>query len=217
MRSALAVLLLLVLAACDSATSTPDEIVEAESPTGPEAVAEALIDALRADDPSLAASLADPAQIPLLAIAEGLGTRGLNQLTPADLDLVASNFWSGFAAQLRTSLGTADLAVGEVAVVEVGASRFGVVELERPPDASIRRLVLRETPDGWLVDLVASFPFPLLGRFPEAADLARAADNQDLRDSLTAMEDSVLFVLEDPDVAPQLHQAAVAALESIGR
>jgi hypothetical protein len=209
--------LIMLLAACSGGAGSQDDSPDLGELADPEDVVAAVIEALNEDDPRRAADLSDAAQVPLLAIAEGLGARGLSQLTTADLDLVATNFWSGFAAQLRSSLGASDLVIGDMTIIEVGDSRFAVVDLERPADASVRRLVLRETVDGWVVDLVASFPFPLLARVPEAADISRSVGDAAFRRTLVEMEDSILLVLDDPDVAPQVHQAALAALESIGR
>ena len=209
--------LMVLLAACTGGAAGQDDPLDVGDLADPEDVVAAVIEAVRHDDPGRAAQLSDAAQVPLLAIAEGLGGRGLSQLTTADLDLVATNFWSGFAAQLRSSLGASDLVIGDMTMVAIGDSHFAVVDLERPADASVRRLVLRETADGWVVDLIASFPFPLLGRIPEAADIARSVEDSAFRQVLLEMEDSILLVLGDPDLAPQVHQAGLAALESIGR
>ena len=211
--------LALVVTACTGGEIPTTSTEPPSLPTSPQEVFAQLVEALRAGDHRRAAMLTDQSQIPLLAVAEGLGTREVSALTPADLDVVASNFWSGFSSQLESSLGLGlpGLRAGQIEDAQAGASRFAVVELTLPADASVRRLVIRDTPEGWVIDLVASFPSPLLGFIPEAAEVIRVTGDETLKGDLEGFEDSILFVLDDPDTPPQLNQAALAALEAIVR
>lgn len=215
---ALAALVLATAACADGAA--PASTTEVRSvPVSPEAVFDQLVEALESGETMRAAELTDPAQVTLLAVAEGIGSREIVELTDRDRELIASNFWGGFAAQLRSSLrgGLAALGSGEIGHTEAGASRFAVVELESSADAAVRRVVIRDTPSGWVIDLLATFPSPLLERVPAAAEVVRLSGDHDLRQDLISYEDSIRYVLDDSGASPQLNQAAVAALEAIGR
>lgn len=211
--------LALVVAACTGSVAPTSTTSPPSLPTTAQGVFEQLVEALQAGDHARAARLTDQSQIPLLAVAEGLGPREVTALTAADLEAVASNFWSGFSSQLQASLGVGlrGLRAGEIRDAQAGAARFAVVELTLPSDASVRRLVIRDTPAGWVIDLVASFPSPVLGFIPDAAEVIRVTGDEKLKGDLIGFEDSILFVLDDPDMPPQLNQAALAALEAIVR
>ena len=208
----------LVLAACAADPSPQPDSDEGPVPTSPEGVVFQLLEALNADEADRAAELTDSLQFPLLAIAEGVGPREIASLTTPDLAVVASNFWSGFAAQLRSTLGTglAGVSVGDVTLSEAGDSRFASVDLLLP-DASTRRVVLRDMPGGWVIDLIASFPSPVLTRVPEAANVIRLSGDEDLRENMFGYEDSIRFIFDESATEPLLNQAAIAALEAIAR
>jgi hypothetical protein len=211
--------LTLVVAACTGSVAPTSTTSPPSLPTTAQGVFEQLVEALQARDHARAARLTDQSQIALLAVAEGLGPREVTALTAADLEAVASNFWSGFSSQLESSLGVGlrGLRAGQIRDAQAGAARFAVVELTLPSDASVRRLVIRDTPSGWVIDLVASFPSPLLGFIPDAAEVIRVTGDEKLKGDLIGFEDSILFVLDDPDMPSQLNQAALAALEAIVR
>jgi hypothetical protein len=211
--------LTLVVAACTGSVAPTSTTSPPSLPTTAQGVFEQLVEALQARDHARAARLTDQSQIALLAVAEGLGPREVTALTAADLEAVASNFWSGFSSQLESSLGVGlrGLRAGQIRDAQAGAARFAVVELTLPSDASVRRLVIRDTPSGWVIDLVASFPSPLLGFIPAAAEVIRVTGDEKLKGDLIGFEDSILFVLDDPDMPSQLNQAALAALEAIVR
>jgi hypothetical protein len=213
------VVVCVLLVACGNAAE-PTTTTEADIPAStPEAVFAELVEALRSDDLEPVAELTDPSQIPLVAIAEGLGVRSVADLTSADRAAVAENFWRGFAEQLRASIGVdlADLRTESVERVSVSDTEFAAVELVYGRDASVRRMVLRNSEAGWVVDLIASFPSPLLGQIPNAAQLIRSTGDPALTDSLRGYEPSVRFLLEDPALDPLLNQAVTAALEAIIR
>jgi hypothetical protein len=211
--------LALVVAGCTGSVAPTSTTSPPSLPTTAQGVFEQLVEALQARDHARAARLTDQSQIALLAVAEGLGPREVTALTAADLEAVASNFWSGFSSQLESSLGVGlrGLRAGQIRDAQAGAARFAVVELTLPSDASVRRLVIRDTPSGWVIDLVASFPSPLLGFIPDAAEVIRVTGDEKLKGDLIGFEDSILFVLDDPDMPSQLNQAALAALEAIVR
>lgn len=217
-RLALATLCALLAACGQTAEPTPTTAADRVAST-PEEVFAGLVEALRTDDLDSVAELTDPSQIPLLAIAEGLDVRAVADLTAADRAAVSMNFWEGFAAQLRASIGVdlSDLRVETVDRVEVGDTAFASVELVHGRDASVRRIVLRDTDSGWVVDLIASFPSPMLGQIPNAAQLIRSIGDPSLTDGLRGYEPSVRFLLEGPALDPLLNQAGTAALEAIVR
>ena len=208
----------LVLAACTADPSPQSDSDEGPVPTSPEGVVLQLVEALRAGESDRAAELTDHLQFPLLAIAEGVGPREIASLTPSDLAVVASNYWSGFAAQLTSALGAglAGVNAGDVVRSEAGDSLFASVDLLLP-DASTRRVVLRDTPRGWVIDLIASFPSPVLTRVPDAANVIRLSGDEGLRENMFGYEDSILFIFDDSATEPLLNQAAIAALEAIAR
>lgn len=209
----------LVLSACGGESQPTSTSIESRPNTTPEVAFAELVEALEAGEPERTAALTDPLQIPLLVIAEGVQARQVADLTAADRTLVAVNFWKGFAEQLSSSLGAgfAQLQSGELGRVEVAGSQFAVVDLVLPADASARRLVFRDTDEGWVVDLIASFPSPLLGLIPDAAQAIRASRDAELSETLRTYEASVRFVLADDEIDPRLNQAATAALEAIVR
>ena len=218
-RRAFAMALGLLLVACGGGAEPTTTTVAAPAPSTPEAVFAELVEALGSADLESVAELTDPAQVPLLAIAEGLDARSVAELTSTDRTAVSTNFWQGFAEQLRASIGVdlADLRVDSVDRVEVGDTEFATVELVYGRDASARRMVLRNSDAGWVVDLIASFPSPMLGQIPNAAQLIRSIGDPSLTDSLRGYEPSVRFLLEDPGLDPLLYQAGTAALVASAR
>lgn len=220
MRSVLQSLMLcLLLSACSSGTVPSSTTIVEQLPATPEAVFAGLLDALDDDDYESAARLTDSRQVTLLAIAEGIEARQVALVTSADRSLIARNFWSSFHAQLEVSLGSelVDLPRGELERLAVDEVEFARIDLAADDEAALRRLVVRESPTGWTVDLIASFPSALLGLIPDTAQAIRASGDQVLLDDLRGYETSVRFVLADPTIDPLLRQAATAALESIVR
>lgn len=215
----ISIALCLILSACRGGTVPSSTTVVERLPATPEAVFGALLDALDADDFETAAQLTDSGQMTLLAIAEGVEARQVALLSSTDRRRIARNFWSTFHAQLEASIGTelANLPVGEVERRAAGDVEFARIDLGSGEDAGRRRLVVRQTPRGWAVDLIASFPSALMGLIPDAAQAIRAAGDQVLMDDLGGYEASVRFILADPTLDAVLSQAATAALESIVR
>ena len=207
-----------VFAACSGTPTASTEPVEDPPGLTPESVFDALIDAVGRTDHPAAADLTDPAQIPLLALAEGVEAGRVAEFTDADRQAVAANFWAGFASQLEASLGVSigDLRQGDV-IRTFESTGFATVDLVLGSDASVRRLVVRDTPSGWVVDLIASFPSPLLGLIPDAAQAIRASGDGTLLGDLRGYEVSVRYLLADPEADALLNQAATAALEAIVR
>jgi hypothetical protein len=218
-RWALSAVVCALLVACGG-EAEPTTTTEADLPGAtPEVVFAGLVEALRSDDLESVAALTDPSQIPLLAIAEGLDARSVAALNEADRAAVSNNFWQGFAAQMRASIGVEldDLRVESVDRVDIGDSEFATVELVNGRDGSARRMVLRNTDAGWVFDLIASFPSPMLGQIPNAAQLIRSIGDPSLTETLRGYEPSVRFLLEDAGLDPLLNQVGTAALEAIVR
>ena len=213
------VALSLAVSACTGGSVPETSPDDAGHPDSPDAVFTALVEALAADGFDSAATLTDPAQITVLAIAEGAEPRQVATFSEEDRAAVAANFWSGFSEQLRSSIGggLGDLAAGDFVRHSEAGAQFATVDLVSADGSPIRRLVLRNTADGWLVDLLASFPAPLLGLIPGAAQGIRSLGDERLLADLRSYEASVAFVLADPDADPLLTQAAMAALEAIVR
>lgn len=219
MRLLVAVVVALATVACGEAADTAPTVDEVRSLT-PEEVFERLAMALDESEFAVAAEMTDVSQFPILAIAEGTGPREVAALSPVDLQAVGANFWSGFATQLRSAVdaGLGDLAVGPATRSVAGGSEFATIELSVPTETAVRSIVMRETDGGWVVDLIASFPSPVLGLVPNTAQVIRSSGDGALRDSLAGFEDSVIYVLErSGSDEPMLNQAALAALESIVR
>lgn len=208
-----------VLASCSGTPTASTEPVQDPPGLTPESVFDELVDAVGRGDHSAAADLTDPEQIPLLALAEGVEAGRVASFTDADRQAVAANFWAGFASQLESSLGVSigDLRQGEVVRTEFESTGFSIVDLVLGSDASVRRMVVRDTPTGWVVDLIASFPSPLLGLIPDAAQAIRASGDETLLEELRGYEISVGYLLADPETDALFNQAATAALEAIIR
>ena len=215
--SALVVGLAVVFAAC---TGTPDVVeVEPDDPSeSAEGVLAVVLDALRSQDAAPIAAVTDLTQIPLLALAEGTAVRQVAGFSNSDRSAVAANFWSGFIGQLESSLGSGlrQLRSGELERSETEGVRFAAVDLV-VTSSDPRRLVLRETESGWVLDLIASFASPLVGLIPDVAQTMRVFGDATLLEDLRGYEPSVRFILDDVGTNPLLDQAAIAALESVIR
>lgn len=210
----------LVLVACGPAPDVSSTIDSTpDLATTPSEVGEQLLDALRRGEPRLAADLTDPSQFPLLALVEGMSAREVAQLGPVGLQRVAENFWSEFLVRFPEFV-DADLdefRIGTVTQRQGGASRFAEVEVVLGRDASVRRFFVRDTPGGWFLDLVVTFPSPLLERLPEVAAAVRQSGDEALNQGLVDLEDSIRFVFDDASISSEMHQAATAALEAVDR
>ena len=219
-RGAIA-LVVTMLGACSGTggavtTTTAPVPARAASPTE---TVNRLLEALRRSDLAEAAGLVDPDQLPLVALTEGEMPRAVAGMEPTELRTVGENFWAGFVDQFGTflSVDVGDLRVESVVERRAGRSDFAQVEVVLGVDASRRSFVCRRVQSGWVLDLVASFPSPLLVAIPGAFDAVRQSGDAELIAVMKGLEDSARYVLEDGTAVPELNQAALAAVEAIER
>ena len=126
---------------------------------GPRAVVSDLVKALEREDWEATRSLVDDGQLALLAAVESEDVSEAEEMVEAGPPPgVRAAFWSSFIESLNTFSGR-ELAKGEIGDPErfrVGSVRFSAV-----PFRFGRRIshdwVLRQGPDGWKVDLLATF------------------------------------------------------------
>lgn len=214
-----ALLVLTVLLAACSGGVDPASTTIPPANDDYEAVFERWVTALETSDFETAADVTIEVQIPLLALAEGLSGSQVAALTDADRVAIASNFWSGFIGQAEPMLGSpvGSLRVEDWMETVAGGTDFAVAELFRSSDASVRRVVLRDTADGWKLDLISSFPSAMINLVPDAAQVIRASGDARLLDDMRAWQPSVELVIAETTEDPLLNQAGLSALEAIIR
>ena len=174
--------------------------------------------ALATADDAAAAAVTDMAQLELVALGDGADADVVSGLTSAELRSVGANFWAGFRERFALVAGieAGALEVGETTERTVQGRRFVSGALIHRLDGSERTIVVRESDGRWVVDLVATFPSPLLLAVPEAVGEAMRRGSVEVVEGLRDLEPSVRWVLTSDDVDPELEQAAIAALQSIG-
>lgn len=210
--------LTVLLAACSGG-------VEPSSTTIPlvtedyEAVFERWVTALEMSDFETAADLTIGVQIPLLALAEGFSGTHVATLTEADRTMIAVNFWKGFIGQAEPMLGSpvGSLRAEDWVETVAGGTNFALADLFRSSDASVRGIVLRNTADGWKLDLIASFPSAMINLVPDAAQVIRATGDNRLLEDMRSWQPSVELVIAESADDPVVNQAGLAALEAIIR
>ncbi|MDX1449251.1 MAG: hypothetical protein R3246_09330 [Acidimicrobiia bacterium] len=211
------VVLAVLVAACfgsgDSSTTTP---ADPAAGTYQEAF-DTWSAALAAGDHDTAATVTEPSQISLLALAEGLSGAQVAGLTTADRNAVASNFWSGFVDQLGSGPDLPGLQVGEWTETTAGSRTFAIGALSRTSDSAALEVVFVEIDGRWSIDLLATFPSALVNLVPDAAQVIRATGDSRLLEEMRSWRSSVELVVERSGSDPRLNQAGLAALESIVR
>ncbi|HUO47015.1 MAG TPA: hypothetical protein VM470_09320 [Acidimicrobiia bacterium] len=129
--------------------------------------------AIGAGDYEAAAALTFVDQMPWVVMAEGGSLSQAGSLDVEDLDMVAANYWRGFAQAAQFP----EVAGEEVEETSVGGRRYAVVPL-----GSRLRLVLRDGEE-WQVDVIASFAPTIVNRLLEAAEVVEA-NSGDLADRM---------------------------------
>jgi hypothetical protein len=203
------VALLVLLSACSSggqATTT----IPAGAVQSSEAVATAVLDALAAGDPQIAADNTIEEQMVWLAMAEGASLQEAAGLLDDGAELVAVNYWTGF-----TQLGEVPpVSISSIIETTIGDHVFAVVSLGGTDDL---RLVLRSEPE-WKVDVVASFGSTLAARLADAVEVV-AANSGDganrLRLLLGNQIDSVDMASADTGLNETARQALADLSESL--
>ena len=118
-----------------------------------------LVDALDREDWAATSALVDEGQLALLAAVESDGAVEASEMVEAGPPpAVRDAFWSSFVESLATFSGR-DLSKGEIGDPDrfrVGSVRFAAVPFQLGRRAS-HDWVLRMSPDGWKVDLLATF------------------------------------------------------------
>lgn len=222
MRRLVAVVVIAV-AACTSApagSNDPDAsqtLDPVEAASGSEAL-DVLRRALTAGDDAAAAAVTDVTQLPLVALADGADADLVAALTAAELQAVGVNFWAGFRErfELVAGLDAGALEVRDTTVRDVEGVQFAAGDFVNRVDGSGRTIVVRDVDGQWVVDLVATFPSPLLLAVPESVAESMRRGQAELVDALRALEPSIRWVLTSESVEPDLEQAAIAALQAIG-
>ncbi len=169
-----------------------------------------------------AARFVEPAQWTMVALAEGADLHDVADVAAGGTAEVGTNFWAGFVAGLRDTLGAGpgDLRIGDVRRFDVDSVSFAEVKVYRTSDGSFRRLVMRDDGDGWTVDVIASFGDALVPRLAQEAEAVRSTAGQASETVLEAMRrivPSLQAILQLDEVSPQLYQAAVIVIETVTR
>ena len=159
----LAPLLLVSVIACTQDSNSTTSLAVGSTASALE-VADAFVTAMSEGDYEEAAALTFLEQMPWVVMAEGGSLSQAASLEGEDLDMVAANYWRGFAqaAQLPQVAGD------EVDETSVGGRQYAVVPL-----GSRLRLVLRDGEE-WQVDVIASFAPTIVNRLLEAAEVVEA-------------------------------------------
>jgi hypothetical protein len=153
---AVLVAVVLALAGCSGDGEAASTTVP---PPGPRAVVSQLVDALDREDWEATSTLVDENQLALLAAVESEDVVEASEMVgAAPPPGVRAAFWSSFVESLNTFSGR-KLSKGEVGDPDrfrVGSVRFAAVPFRFGRRAS-HDWVLRDGPDGWKVDLLATF------------------------------------------------------------
>ena len=200
---------LVFLIACSSGgqatTTTPTGAAQS-----PEAVATAVLDALKAGDAEIVASNTIEEQMVWLAMAEGASLQEAADLLDEGASSVAFNYWTGF-----TQLGELPpVTITSIVETTIGDHTFAVVSLGGTDDL---RLVLRSEPE-WKIDVVASFGSTLAARLADAVEVvaANSGDGADrLREVLGNQRDSVDMASADTGLNETARQALADLAESL--
>lgn len=220
MRS-LGLAFLVLLAACTGGgvQTTTSVVTTRPGPGAPEETFDSLRRALAGGDDQWAAALTDPGQFALVASADGADAAVVMALDIAERLAVGANFWGGFRERFALVAGVdvGSLSVGDATTRTVDGVGFSSGEFLNRLDGSGRTIVLRQLDDGaWVVDLVATFPSPLLLAVPEAVEGARRDGEPAFVEELRGLEHSIRWLLSSDDLDPQIQQAGLAALQAIG-
>ena len=155
----------------------------------------------------------------VVALIEGVKPSDAELLQTTGTEQVARNFWVGFRESLEEALeaDTIDLRIGEVRPFTVADQEFASVNVLFPLEGSARTFVVKDSPDGWKVDVVATFAPALVPKLPEVTDAVRREGSESLLGVMRTLDPSLQAVLEANDPDPTLSQAITAALEAIRR
>ena len=217
MRRSLAILIVLVVAACgpdDGAGTTVTLGLGADSPEG---AVEELAARLAAGDFDAAGSLAVPGQAVLASIAEGAAPTLIAESLENGDDEVAANFWTGFAQGVGEAL-TGELVIQEVGTVTERGVEFFLVGVT--PEGGVERLMVTRDLDGQRVDLFASFGAGLAEGMISPVELLLASSSPDARSILVALQDivpSLLVAASDETLSPEAVQRILQLIEVITR
>ncbi len=214
-RTALVAWLVLIVAACGGEPAV--ESTEA-APPAPEQVARDLVEALIDGEYAATADLVDERHLAFLTAIER-GTAGevagmLRSGVPAS---VRTDFWESFADSLPNYTGES---LGRITVGDVtdrfssGSSRYVAVDLFVADGRA--EWILRDTTDGWVIDLLATFGTGFLpnlrGWF---AFIGADADAGFIRDQFQAELPSLMVGLDRLPLGPLSDEARAAADELI--
>lgn len=184
---------------------------------GPEAVVEALLEAVAAGEFGDAAALTDTRQAALLTLAEGVDATEVVRALEDGGQAVTVNFWSGFAQTLESGFqpGTVTIEAGEP--VNEDGTEFVPVRVIAGED-DVRTFHLRRD-EAWVVDLVATFAPILAERLVARIDMLLGSANVNAGTVLAEWSRTLpsLRVAAQGDISPGAHQSLIALMERISR
>lgn len=217
MRRALALLIVMVVAACGPGNGAGTTATLGPGVDSPEGAVEELAARLAAGDFVAAGALAVPGQAVLASIAEGAAPTLIAESLENGDDEVAANFWTGFAQGVGETL-TGELTIREAGTVTERGVEFSLVGVT--PEGGVERLIVTRDLDGQRVDLFASFGAGLAEGMISPVELLLASSSPDARSILVALQDvvpSLLVAASDETLSPEAVQRILQLIEVITR
>lgn len=188
-------MLALTSAACSGSNPQGDQGQPDTGADSPEAAVEQLLGHLREGEFSEAVPLATPDQAALASLAEGASVSDVAEGLREGDQLIANNFWSGFAQSVQSWLIVNPRVAGSEAAESEGAA-FEVVTVSSEGD--VDRTFITKDDDGYRIDIFATFGPSLASRlYPQVERLFDSSE-----------EDASLVLARLRDQVPSLHMAA---------
>jgi hypothetical protein len=219
----LVVVLAVIATSCVGAESTETTASAVAGPSSAEAAVSELLAALASGDFDRAADLTLEDEIVAIAAAENASLGELTAVVEDGGRSVAANYWEGFAMNLVELTGT-PLQGAEVLSAEqfaVGDVNFARVSIDLPGDDVSRQIVARQVvdgePNGWKIDVVATFATtlgPRLGRLAEAIRSDPSAT--EVMTGISRLRIALEAALTDPRLDSETSQLIRAAILSMG-
>lgn len=212
-----AILVVVVLSACDGDPSGEDTVELGPGADTPEEAISGLFDRLAEGEFAAAASLALPDQAALASLAEGASVADVAEALRDGDAVIAANFWSGFAQSVDDLLVQGVQVLGSSTASAEGVE-FSIVEIGTA-GGDIRHMTTRED-DGHRVDIFATFGPALAGRLYPQVELLFDAPSDDAAMILSGLREQVpsLYIAADtPDLAPNVVQDILQLIELITR
>ncbi|MPZ52375.1 MAG: hypothetical protein GEU79_06510 [Acidimicrobiia bacterium] len=209
---ALGVSMILMVVAC---TDEPGDTADSVDPEG---VVTTAIDLMSQERYNDIAGLTDTSQAELLLLLEGMPPDDILSTMEEESTVVAANFWEGFGESSAGGL-QADASVSAQSEVEIGSERGFVVTVTLP-DGRQKRWVVRDSPDGPVIDLFASFASGFAGSLIGPVDrllTEQTEDGRRLLGLLVSQLDSLGVASDDPNITTTESQEIITLIERISR